>query len=157
MHQKYVELYKEIYNNMIKEGVSEDRAQQLAHEKVEHVKEIIDGVLEELADDSWYCSVRHTIPVSALCNWDELGFEEKELLLYNMGVDIRLPWRIKEGPHVAGGRRQEGLYIECSERTDKEWCSSPYVSFEAMMEGERIRRGEDHFWDMKRMSRQYCS
>lgn len=157
LQKKYVKLYEELYNEMVEEGLSPDDAQKLAYKKVEHVKKIIESTLEELDNDSWYCSLRMTIPLKAVPNWNKLSYTEKELLLYNKGVDIRLPWRVKEGYHVVNGRKEFGKYIECSERTDKEWTSSSNASFEAIMEGERIRRGEDHFWDMKRMSRQYVS
>lgn len=154
LQQLYIKLFEQLYIDAINYNLSPEQAQAEAYTKVEHVKEIIEGVLEELDEDGWYCRLRWVVPLDYIDNWDRLSYQEKEQALCHFGIDVNLPWREKEGYYAVGNNRAEGRFVEGSERVDQIHCSGKMASLEAIMEHETHARGESHRRDLERMSRQ---
>lgn len=172
--QNYVELYEGLYEEAILEGKTMDQAQSVAHDKVNFVKELIEGVcftMEEgyytdengLPDEngnhfeegSWYCGIRLSRLLSDISKFEELDEDSKKQALYNYGFDTNMPYRYKEGYHpVEDGPPVYGKFVEGSERLDQDWCMSARASMEAILEFQGIRHGREHKRDLELMSRQ---
>jgi hypothetical protein len=143
LQQQYLVLYKNLYDDIIESGkVCTDEAQAIAYTKTEHTKEIIESILEELDKDGWYCGIRFSKRIQDIPYWSNITYQEKELCLYNLGFDIRLPWRVKYGYHPV------------FELISAEWIKSGKASMEAILQHETVKRGYNHRRDLERMSRQ---
>lgn len=183
LQQKYVELYSNLYEGFVLDGINTDRAQALAHAAVDHAKEIIEGVLYDLeygceywvnenneviseedafgGGDSrlvkekgdWYCGIRYVFPLEVIADWNVMSDGVKESRLHELGFDTNMPWKEDEGEFVCGGKRMSGQYVVGSERIDNYWTSSKYASMEAILENQGIRHGEDHKRTLESMNR----
>lgn len=149
--QLYVALYEELYNDLLDVGVHVNKAQKIAHDRTEQAKDIVEAVLQEL--DPFYCNIRKIIPTKLIDKWWVKSEDEKEALLYQLGLNTDLPWRENEGRYVgAGGKPEEGLYVEGSERIDKGWIDSGYASWEAELEYQGEKHGGQHKHDLEKMA-----
>jgi hypothetical protein len=155
LQQQYMELYEYLYKEMIESGMKADKAQNLAYAKTEHTKNIIESTLEELDKDSWYCGIRLSKRIQDIPNWDNLTYQEKELCLYNLGFDVRLPWRLKYGYHPKlEGAPEQCWFVEGSELISTEWMKTGRASMEAILQHETVKRGYNHRRDLERLNRQ---
>lgn len=149
----YTDAYISIYQDLVGGGIAPDVAQKIAHDKVGRCREIVEGVVEELEEDGWYCLVRKSIPVKLLEGWWVKSEKEKEEILYSLGFDIRMPWREKEGYFRIKNVLEEGRYVEGSERTDMDWQQTGHMSWEAGLEVVEAVHGKHHRNELDRKMR----
>lgn len=147
-HQLYVDLFVELQNDFLAAGYNDRKAFQMAHAKVEHVKEIIEDSLEELS--SFYCDIRQVIPLKHIQGWWIKSEGEKAQVLYSLGINVQAPWRERSGlQRGVDGKPTEGLYVEGSERVDPDWIASGHASWEAELRLQEIKHGGEHAYELR--------
>jgi len=137
--ENYVNLYQELYNDLVTQGMDDPLAQELAYSRVELAKDIIEDVIDETS--SFYCSVRKTLPIQQLEGWWDKTEEEKKAISYHLGFDIRLPWKEEVINYREGNMVVEGMCIIGSERVDEEWAKSGFMTWEAELQRSEVVHG----------------